>query len=832
MRSTDASLRSDEAVELTGVMDYTELKEVVIFFDHLYPRWLTKLAYSKFWGPLVKPFYLSNYEDQKVKEHVLQMVNNGEHPLPAGALCENFVPLKRDGGAFVKFLVPPDSSTRALVADIEANMQDYFKGSFSFHKRSIWTRPPRASFVKGSPWIEDLSRFPSRKLKVIFEGSPLTEEEMYFLFRRYGLIEDIVPQASSTPYAVVSFKSTDSCINAKNCVTGMKFGEGKTTLHLQYIPIQRVNHVTLFISNHQRIAIPVILALLATIAVLIFEPIRKFFISMKIRHYYSWEAHKDKWYIRMIFVPYSMIASRLSDGRHFIDDSLGTITGYRKQAVELEDLESDLFWSERSEKATQLKLWVCENANTFIVVKGPKGLAKREFVIEHALSLDTNFKNRILEIDCADLIKARSDTAFLKTAANQLGYFPLFTWANSVSQFADLGLQGLTGQKTGLSESKETQFKNMLLLAQVAIRDVALADFAAYKCEFERQQKLKLTEQKVENPDSKVVMAREDDYLQMHPDVKPVIIVNNFLRRSESPQEFIYKALADWAGQLILNNVAHVIFITLDSGSTLHLATALPNQVLKTISLDDASDLSAKQYVTNQLREVEVPQDIDTCLEPLGGRMLDLQAFVRRVKSGEEPRDALSEMIHQASEQITTFYLNISETERNSETPWNTAQLWALIRVLAKNDRIEIDDLVQLPLFALNLETMQTLAVLEKNDLIRLKREQGIVKTISTGRPLYKAAFIELVKDEKVFKLYETYFYGQLISLENVKINKLEEQVSRLSNLNDQKFMKDRIEYLSGKINACSQKVQDYEKKVKDIGANGAVKKLSSFFGF
>ena len=94
--------------------------------------------------------------------------------------------------------------------------------------------------------------------------------------------------------------------------------------------------------------------------------------------------------------------------------------------------------------------------------------------------------------------------------------------------------------------------------------------------------------------------------------------------------------------------------------------------------------------------------------------MLDLQAFVRRVKSGEEPQDALNEMIHQASEQITTFFLNIGSGNSDSETPWNTAQLWALIRALAKDNTIELDDLVQSPLFAMNSETTSTLAVLEK----------------------------------------------------------------------------------------------------------------------
>ncbi|GEQ72413.1 hypothetical protein JCM33374_g6100 [Metschnikowia sp. JCM 33374] len=830
LKTETAENALEGSAQLTGVMDYSKSKEVLVFFDNLYPRWLAKLGYTKMAGYFINKLD-SRTSDCKMRDMVIGLVDNKESSLPAGAKCVSFVPLKRDGGAFVKFLVPPNSSTKDLMATIEKNIATVETSNKWLAYWGIVRRLPSASQVLGTPWIEDLSRFPFRKLKVIFEGDPLTEEQLYLLFRRYGLIVDIVPPSSTTPYATLLFKSTDSCVRAKNCVTGLALNNGKTTLHLQYIPILRVNHISAFISNHQKIAIPVIFALLATIAVLIFEPIREYFISMKIRHYYSWDAHKDKWYFRALYIPYTMVVSRLSDGRHFIDDSLGSITGAHKKAVNVDNLESDMFWTERSEKAEQLRFWVSENANTFIIVKGPKGSAEREFVIDHALTLDKTYKNRLLEIDCASLIKSRSDKSFLKTAAAQLGYFPLFTWTNSVSQFVDLGMQGLTGSKSGLSESKETQYKNMLSLAQVAIRNVALADFGAYKNELKRQHKLISSEKPSDISETNFSDVKEEDYLQMHPEVKPVIVINNFLRKSDNQHDFIYKALADWAGQLIQSNSAHVIFITQDSGSTSHLTAALPNQVFKTISLDDASTLSAKQYVVKQLHDEKLAKNIDTCLEPLGGRMLDLQAFIRRVRSGEEPHDALEEMVHQASEQISTFFLNASSNTAQSEIPWNTAQLWALVRGLAKQNTIEMDDLAQSPLFGLNPETASTLAVLEKNDLISLKREKGIVKSISTGRPLFKAAFKDLVNDQKVFKLYETLFYTQLMSLENAKIAKLEDQIAKLSHTGDIKFMKERMDYLSGKVNASTLKVQDYESKVKEISGLGTPKK-SSFFGF
>lgn len=843
LNSTDSLLTSDveklksetdindskQSAEITGVLDYLKLTEVLMFFDNVYPRWLAKLSYSRYFSFLKR--FQNLFTDEKLRERVDKLVQSDKEPLPLGTECEDFVPFRRDGGAFAKFLVPPTSSVKELTETIEGNIQrnkvhyEQFAGGLL----ALWRSYPRAYRVKGTPWIEDLSRFPSSKLKVKFDGVPLTEEELYLLFRRYGLIIDIIPYSTSTPFATIVFKTTDACIRAKNCLTGMVLNEGKTNLHLQYIPRESVNYITDFIVNHQRIAIPMILALLATIAVFIFEPIREQFIEFKIRHVYSWDSHKDHWLVKALYTPYRVVVSGINDGRHFLDDSIGLLRGTKKTSHDVEELTSGMYWSERTEKANQVKLWVCENANTFIIVKGPKGSGKRDFVVNHALQLNEEFLKNMLEIDCDALVKARSDNAFLKSAASQVGYFPLFTWTNTISSYVDLGLQGLTGQKSGLSESKETQFKNMLLLTQIAIRKVALSNYDSFKCEYQHQHLKKAESQ----GDSKVPELKEDDYLQLNPEAKPVIVINNFLRKSESSNDFIYKSIAEWAGQLIQSNTAHVIFITLDSGSTLHLTNALPNQVFKSISLADASHQSAKQYVSQQLKQEKEVSNLDDCLEPIGGRMLDLQAFVRRVKSGESAQDALKEMIHQAAEQITTFFLNISENpSAGSEIIWTSAQIWALMRSLAEKEAVLFEELVKSPLFAPSYDTVSTLSVLEKNDLIALKRDKGIVSSITTGRPLYKAAFVELVSDKEIFKIYETYYYNVLIKLENAKIAKLEDEIAKIGGLSDIKLMKERLEYVAKKVTASTEKVQGYEANIKDIQTIGSQPKKTGLFGF
>lgn len=829
LKSETSQNDTDTSYEATGVIDFHKQNQVLIFFDNVYPRWLARLTFKSYATPI--KWILSKDVDQKLKDRLCAMTESADWPLPEGTTPIEFVPLKRDGGAFVKFLVPPTSTPKELTQVLERNIRKYKEkndGIITSLLKPLFP-PPSAFQVKGTPWIEDLSRFPSPKLKVKFEGEPLNEEELYLLFRRYGQIRDIVPANSSTPYATIWFQTTVSCIRAKNCVTGIVCNNGKLTLHLQYIPVERANYLVSLISNHQRISIPIILALLATAAVLIFEPIREQFIEFRIKQRYTWDNNKDHWLVKLFYIPYRTLSNWVNNTTSFIDDSIVSLKGDQKLALEdvsLADLLNNMFLQERSDKANDLRMWIVENANTFIIVRGPKGSGKREFVIDHALVGDEQVGRKLLELDCDAMVKARSDNAFLKTAASQLGYFPIFTWTNTVSQFVDLGVQGLTGQKSGLSESKEAQFKNMLLLTSSAIRKVALSDFETYKAELKKQRR---AIQQDDDADPKAHDIREDDYLLLHPKVKPVIVIENYLRKAESPNDFIYKLIAEWAAQLIQSNTAHVIFITPDSSSTTHLASALPNQVFKTISLADASMQSAKQYVMSQLQDMELISLIDHCLPPIGGRMLDLQAFVRRIRSGERADDALHQMITQAAEQITTFFLNVSPS--TSDNTWSTDQIWALMRLLAKEDQVTFDELTKSPLFSGGPETLDTLLVLEKNDLILLQRDKGIISTIKTGRPLYKAAFINLVEDKSVYKLYEIRLIKSLIKLENAKIALFENEISKIGEAVRSDWLKDRLMYIESKINASTQAIRQYEAKIKEILEIGLEQK-KGLFGF
>ena len=86
-----------------------------------------------------------------------------------------------------------------------------------------------------------------------------------------------------------------------------------------------------------------------------------------------------------------------------------------------------------------------ETAETFIVVQGPRGSAKRELVVDEALK---DRKHKMI-IDCKPIQEARSDSRTIRATAAEVGYRPVFSWMNTISSMVDLAAQGTIGTKTG-----------------------------------------------------------------------------------------------------------------------------------------------------------------------------------------------------------------------------------------------------------------------------------------------------------------------------------------------------------------------------------------------
>lgn len=55
----------------------------------------------------------------------------------------------------------------------------------------------------------------------------------------------------------------------------------------------------------------------------------------------------------------------------------------------------------------------------------------------------------------------------------------------------------------------------------------------------------------------------DDDWLEAHPEHRPVVLLDNFLHKNEE-SSIVYDKLSEWAAGLTTANIAHVVFLTND----------------------------------------------------------------------------------------------------------------------------------------------------------------------------------------------------------------------------------------------------------------------------
>ena len=301
-----------------------------------------------------------------------------------------------------------------------------------------------------------------------------------------------------------------------------------------------------------------------------------------------------------------------------------------------DDSSLEAIWDDRKPQIEQIKTWLMETADTFIVVQGPRGSGKRELVIDQALKGRSN----TLIIDCKPIQEARGDGATISAAAREVGYRPVFSWMNSVSSLIDLAAQGTIGTKTGFSETLDSQLAKIFQNTASALKQIALVK---------------------RNRRDKDQDLDDDQYLEAHPEHRPVVLIDNFLHKSNEGS-LVYDKVSEWAAQIVSSNIAHVVFLTHDVSFSKSLSKALPDRVFRQISLGDSSPEVAKRYVIRHLdagwedvtpaegrekalapsQRREDLRELDGSIEILGGRMTDLEFLARRIKAGETPNSEFS----------------------------------------------------------------------------------------------------------------------------------------------------------------------------------------------
>lgn len=159
------------------------------------------------------------------------------------------------------------------------------------------------------------------------------------------------------------------------------------------------------------------------------------------------------------------------------------------------------------------------------------------------------------------MANARNKNEITTLLAKQLGYYPVFTWISSMNQLIDTMVTATTGQKAGLSTTPDSQIKQILEIAAIALRKV-LTDLEAQR-EADRIDKnlpwWKTLFHTVDNLEGKE--NPQDGGEEDNSDL-PIVIIDNFLYRETSVNSALWNELAEWAALLVENGIAHVIFVS------------------------------------------------------------------------------------------------------------------------------------------------------------------------------------------------------------------------------------------------------------------------------
>jgi hypothetical protein len=387
---------------------------------------------------------------------------------------------------------------------------------------------------------------------------------------------------------------------------------------------------------------------------------------------------------------------------------------------------------------------------------------------------------------------------------------------NSISGMIDMAAQGATGVKTGFSETLDSQLSKIWNTSTTALKQIAIDS---------------------RHKNDKDAHLGDDEWLEAHPEKRPIVVVDNFLHKSQEGG-IVYDKIAEWAARLTTANIAHVIFLTNDVSFSKSLSKALPDRVFRQISLSDCSPDVAKRFVITHLdADVEddpvphgkerkpVPSEtrtdlgeLDTCIDLLGGRLTDLEFLARRIKTGETPTKAVNEMIDQSASEILKMYIFGAEDEGGNRH-WSAEQAWMLIKQLAKKESLRYNEVLLDDILKTGGE--KVLRALEQAELISIvSGPNGRPSTIRPGKPVYHPAFKRLTEDKVLKSRLDLAILGHLTKLESATIDKCESELLLLSQLKGRPAqMAGRAQYLLDKMMVSQEKVEKYEREMKGLKA-------------
>ncbi|EGG25056.1 hypothetical protein DFA_03302 [Cavenderia fasciculata] len=288
----------------------------------------------------------------------------------------------KEGGAYVYFR---SSSKEESVEDIANRIEELFNA----HKKHFHFSGAhaRSTLVKGKPFVDDIDvRLPSYTLKLTFKGAELQIDDVFRLLRPYGhirhmYIPDNIPK-DQPKYAIITFRRMEGAIAARNCLHNEYLPEFGTTLYFDYELMMRINKLKDQFSKHPKIMIPLAGILATLLTILLFNPLREYFMDRELDKILTFEDIDDDWQTR---IEEKMLNS------HF---------NYRP--------------------------------NSIIMISAPKGSGKSSLI-------DKIIEGRpnTLLVDCTQEVNA-NDEEFIENLSKAIGFFPSFGVYGSLLGWVDM----------------------------------------------------------------------------------------------------------------------------------------------------------------------------------------------------------------------------------------------------------------------------------------------------------------------------------------------------------------------------------------------------------
>jgi len=167
----------------------------------------------------------------------------------------------------------------------------------------------------------------------------------------------------------------------------------------------------------------------------------------------------------------------------------------------------------------------------------------------------------------------------------------------------------------------------------------------------------------------------------------PIVVLQNFAQKAGKGD--VWNVLAEWGSSLVENRIAHVIVVTDTSIATKALTKALPTKPLNSVSLADADEANSLAYVKDKLKgsKLTLSSEDSTEVAKLGGRMVDLETLVYKVRTGTPIKPAIDDLISKNVVELRKAAFG-DDAEDAKSLPWTRAQAWKVVSELAKHGEV------------------------------------------------------------------------------------------------------------------------------------------------